>query len=156
NLLREGVSIRDLVTILEALADHAPRTKDQDALTEHARQSLGRSITKRLVGTDDQLALATLSAAAERMLLESIHRGDDGATLAVEPGLAQRLLARLGEAIEQFATQGLPPVLLCSAALRPHLRRLIERYLPALVIVSPAEISPTVHVRSVGVVSLDE
>ena len=76
--------------------------------------------------------------------------------LALEPGLAHRLIGRLGEWIERFAAQHLPPVLLCSTALRPHLRRLIERVLPALAVVAPAEVAPNLRVRSLGVVSLDE
>jgi flagellar biosynthesis protein FlhA len=155
-LLREGVSVRDLPTILETLADHAPRTKDSDALTEHARQALGRAITKRLEGPDGTLALVTLSAMTERMLLEAIHRGEDGATLALEPVLAQRLLGRLGEWAEKLSAQQLAPALLCGATLRPHLRRLVERYLPGLAVVSPGEIASGVRVKSMGVVTLDE
>jgi flagellar biosynthesis protein FlhA len=156
NLLREGVSIRDLTTILETLADHAPRSKDADQLTEHVRQALGRSITKRLVGQDGNLALITLSATAERALIEAIHRSEEGASLALEPRLAQRLLARLGHWVERFAAERLTPVLLCSMPLRPHLRRLLERYLAGLALISPAEVAPNVRIRSLGVVTLDE
>ena len=156
NLLREGVSIRDLVTVLETLADHAPRIKDADALTEHVRQALGRSITKRFLGPDGTLALVTLGANLERLLLDSVKRTDDGAFLALEPALAQRLLGRLAEWIERFGAQHLSPLLLCSTPIRAHVRRLVERVLPSLAVVSPGEIGSNVRLRSLGVVTLDE
>ena len=156
NLLREGVSIRDLSTILEAVADVAPRTKDPDVLTEHARQALGRSITQKLVGPDGTLGVLTLAGAVERSLLEALHRNEEGTTLAPDPALAQRLVAGLGAAVERLSAGQQPPVLLVGAALRPYLRRFLERYLPQLALVSPAEIGAAVRVRALGVVSLDE
>jgi flagellar biosynthesis protein FlhA len=155
NLLREGISIRDLVTILESLADHAPRQKDPDQLTEHVRQALGRSITKRFVSAEGTLALITLAAPIERQLLDAVQRTEEGSVLAVEPVLAQRLMGRLGDWLERFAAQHLPPVLLCSAALRPHLRRLVERVLPSLAVIAPPEIASNVRIRSLGVVTLE-
>jgi len=155
-LLREGVSIRDLGTVLETLADWTPRTKDVEVLTEHVRHALGRSITKKLLAPDGALALVTLAAPTERALLEALTRADDGTALALEPGRAQRLLARLGEAVERMTMQQAPPVLLCSVALRPHLRKLVERYLPTLAVIAPPEIAPDARIRSLGVVTLDE
>ncbi len=157
NLLREGISIRDLLTILETLADHAPRTKDPDVLTEHARQALGRAITKRFVGPDGTLTLVTLGAHVERMLLDALQKTDDATTmLAVEPSVAQRLLGRLGEWSERFHNLHLTPLVLCSAPIRPHVRRLVERVLPNVALVSPGEIATNVRLRSLGVVTLDE
>jgi flagellar biosynthesis protein FlhA len=156
NLLREGTSIRDLLTILETLADHAPRTKDPDVLTEYARQALGRAITKRLLAPDGTLVVVALAASLERQLLDALHRSEDGTTLALDPGIAQRLVARLGEWVERLARQHVSPVLLCSTPLRPHLRRLVERPIPALAVVAPGEVSTTLRVRSMGVVTLDE
>src|SRR5439155_10144437 len=124
NLLREGISIRDLLTILETLADHAPRSKDSDALTEHARQALGRAITRRLLSPEGSLAVIALAAPLERQLLEAVQRTEGGGVLAVEPAVAHRLIGRLGEWIDRFAAPHLSPVLLCSTAPRPHLRRL--------------------------------
>ncbi len=155
NLLREGISIRDLVSILEAVADHAPRTKDPELLTEQARHALGRSITRRLQAPDGSLALLTLGAPVERMLLDALQRSDDGTALVLEPSVAQRLLARLGEWGERCTAQHVPPVLLCSAPVRPHVRRLVERALPSLAVIAPAEIAATVRVRSLGVVTLE-
>jgi flagellar biosynthesis protein FlhA len=156
NLLREGVSIRDLATILEAVADHAGKTKDPDVLTEHARQALGRAITQKLVGPDGTLALVTFAAPLERTLIDSVQRTDDGAALVVDPPTAQRLVTRLGTWIERFAADGATPVLLCGATLRPWLRRFLERYLPGFVVLAPAEIAAAVRVRALGVVTLDD
>jgi flagellar biosynthesis protein FlhA len=156
NLLREGIPIRDLQTILETLADHAPRTKDPDMLTEHVRQALGRAITRKLLGPDGTLTVVTLGAALERRLLDALQRGEEGTGLVLEPQLAQRLIAKLGEWAERFVMQHLTPVLLCSAPLRPQLRRLLERYLPQLACISPQEIVTDARVRSLGVVTVDE
>jgi flagellar biosynthesis protein FlhA len=156
NLLREGVSIRDLATILDAVADHAARTKDPDVLTEHARQALGRAITQKLVGPDGTLALVTLAAPLERALSEAVQRTDDGAALVLDPTTAQRLVARLGGWIERFGREGTTPVLLCGAALRPRIRRFLERYLPGLVVLAPAEVAATARVRALGTVTLDD
>src|SRR6185436_12681722 len=119
NLLREGVSIRDLSTILEAIADHAARTKDPDVLTEHARQALGRAITQKLVGADGTVGLVTFAGPLERTLVAAVQRTDEGTALVVDPSTAQKLLVRLGAWIERFAAEGATPVLLCGASLRP-------------------------------------
>jgi len=155
-LLREGVSIRDLLTVLETLADHAPRTKDPEVLTEHVRQALGRAITRRFLGRDGTLSLVTLAAPVERLLLDALQRTDDGTLLALEPAVAQRLVARLAEWVERFAAQQLSPLLLCSTSVRPHVRRLVERALPALAVIAPGEITSSVRLRALGVVTLDE
>jgi flagellar biosynthesis protein FlhA len=156
NLLREGVSIRDLGTILESLADHAGRTKDGEQLTEYARQALGRSITKRFLAPTGTLTVMTLAASVERMLIDAVQRGEGGTVLAIEPAVAQRLLARLAEWAERFASRQASPLLLCSAAVRPYVRQLAERALPSLAVIAPGEIGPTVRVQSLGVVTLDE
>lgn len=156
NLLRENVSVRDLLTIVEALADHAPSTKDPQALTEQVRQALSRSIVQRYIGPDRILHVMTLAPTLERAIGEAVHRGEEGATLALEPALAQRLLAKLAEVAEPFALQGRQPVLLCSTGIRGHLRRFLERFLPSLVLLAPAEIPTTVRLQSLGVVRVDE
>jgi flagellar biosynthesis protein FlhA len=154
-LLREGVSIRDLGTILETLADHAGRTKDPEALTEHVRQALGRAITRRFLAPGGALTVMTLAAGVERTLLEAVQRVEGGTVLALEPALAQRLLARLAEWMERFGARQLSPVLLCSAAVRAAVRQLVERALPTLAVVAPGEIPSGVRVESMGVVTLD-
>lgn len=156
NLLREHVSIRDLLTIVETLADHAPQTKDPLALTEQVRQALSRSIVNRFLTGDRVLPLVTLAPRLEKLISEAVHRTDDGTYLALEPSVAQRLLGRLASWSEQFATQNQQPLLLCSTSIRGHLRRLTERFLPSLALVAPGEIPANVKIHSLGVVSLED
>jgi flagellar biosynthesis protein FlhA len=156
NLLREHVSIRDLLTIVETLADHAPATKDPLALTEQVRQALSRSIINRFLTADRVLPLVTLSPRLEALIAEGVHRTDDGTYLALEPNVAQNLLGKLASWAEQFALQSHHPLVLCSANVRSHLRRLTERFLPTLAIVAPGEIPANVKIHSLGVVALDD
>jgi flagellar biosynthesis protein FlhA len=156
NLLREHVSIRDLLTIVETLADHAPQTKDPLALTEQVRQALSRSIVNRFLTAERVLPLVTLAPRLEKLIAEAVHRTDDGTYLALEPSVAQRLLGRLASWSEQFATQNQQPLLLCSTSIRGHLRRLTERFLPSLALVAPGEIPANVKIHSLGVVSLED
>jgi flagellar biosynthesis protein FlhA len=110
----------------------------------------------RFLGPDRQLPLVTLSPRLERTIAEAVHRSDDGTYLALEPGTAQRLLGKLATWAEQFAVQGQQPLVLCSTAVRGHLRRLTERFLPSLSVVAPGEIPANVKIHSLGVVSLDD
>lgn len=155
-LLRENVSVRDLLSIVEALADHAPQSKDPHVLIEHVRQALARSIVQRYVGPDRVLHVMTLAPALERAIGDAVHRTEDGAVLAIEPALAQRLLGKLAEVAEPFALQGRQPVLLCSTGIRGHLRRFLERFLPSMVLLAPAEIPSTVRLQSLGVVRVED
>ena len=156
NLLREHVGIRDFLSIVETLADHAPTTKDAHQLTEHVRAALSRSIVNRFLAPDRVLPLVTLSPRLEKIIAEAVHRSDDGTYLALEPNTAQRLLGKLATWGEQFALQGHQPLVLCSTSVRGHLRRLTERFLPSLAIVAPGEIPANVKIHSLGVVSLED
>ena len=156
NLLREGVSIRDMLTIVEMLADHAPRTKDTDELTEYTRHALARTIARRFLTQEGNLPLVTLEPQTERVALQAVQQSPNGGFLALEPIVAQRLVGRIGSWTERFVAKGQQPVLLCSGALRPYLRRLLERYLPNVAVLSAAEIPPEVRVQSLGMVALDE
>ncbi len=153
-LLRERVPIRDLVTILETLADSARSTRDVDQLIETVRQSLKRQITKQYVDQTGAIKALTLDPRLEQKILDSVQRSDRGTVLALEPRLGQQLFASLSREIEKVLAQGLPAVVLCSPALRPFLRRLIEKALPQLTIISYNELMPRVEVQSVGIVSV--
>ncbi|MCD6526702.1 MAG: flagellar biosynthesis protein FlhA [Desulfuromonas sp.] len=155
NLLREDVSIRDLRTILETLADHAPSVADPDLLTEHVRSALARSISGKYAQADDVLAVMTLDRQIEETIHQSLQRTDHGGSyLALEPRQAQGLLDAIGEQIQQFSG-GMSPVLLCSPTIRPHVKKLTERYLPSLVVISHNEIAAHLKVRSLGTVRVD-
>jgi len=155
-LLRENVSVRDLLSIVESLADHASTTKDPQLLTERARHALSRSIVQRFLDPERVLHVMTLAPALERAIGDALHRGEDGTTLALEPTTAHRLLTKLAEVAEPFALQGKQPVLLCSGTIRGPLRRFLERLLPSVALLAPGEIPPNVRIQSLGIVRLDE
>ena len=153
HLLRERISIRDLVTILETLADNAGRTKDQDTLAEWVRAALARSICKQYVDeATGALNAITLDPSLEQELLSGIMPGMPHLTL--EPSQSRRLVQSITQQVERMLGLGhQQPVLLCMAALRLPLRRLTERSLPQLVILSYNEIVPNTEVRAIGAVS---
>jgi len=151
NLLSENVSIRDLVSILEALADAAPLTKDPLLLTERARQALGRAICRGLTSEDNLLRVFTLSPALETLLADALAEGDQGRYLALEPRIAQRIIEALAAALTKGPSDR-TPVILCVASIRPHLRRLTERYLPHLAVLSYNEIGPDVTLKALAMV----
>ncbi len=156
NLLREGVSVRDTLTILETLADHAPSTKDVELLTEYCRQALSRSITRRFMTPEGIVPLVTLSPKVEKLIAESVQRTETGTMVALEPTTAQHLLSRLAAWVERFTVENHQPVLLCSSTVRSQVRRLTERFLPSLSVISAAELASNVKIHSLGVVTLDE
>ncbi|MEZ4598784.1 MAG: flagellar biosynthesis protein FlhA [Syntrophotaleaceae bacterium] len=154
NLLREQVSIRDLRSILETLADWGPSTSDPELLTEQVRQALARSISGRYAVDDQLLPLLTLDHTLEEKILDSLHRTKEGSYLALDPATAQAFLEKLSEAMQKM-DGGTNPVLLCSPTIRPHVKRLTERYLSNLAVLSHNEIAPHLKVRSIGTVSID-
>jgi flagellar biosynthesis protein FlhA len=154
NLLKEKVSIRNLEVVLEALVDVGRNSKDLGYLTEVVRQRLGPAICAALLGEQTALHVVTLDPAIEQTLMESVRAVDSGTTLAVEPKMAEQLLARLATQSERMMKSNMLPVLLCSPDLRRHLRMLSERVLPHLRILSMAEIPSSVNLKSYATVSL--
>jgi flagellar biosynthesis protein FlhA len=153
NLLAEGVSIRDLRTILETMADWAPVTRDPDILTEYVRHALARTISAGLA-TNGVIPLITLSKPVEDVISKSIQHKESGSYLAIDPHTAQVILDSIGEAITLFSG-GQRPTLLSAPQIRPHVRKLTERYYPSLVVLSHNEITPNLKVRSLATVTLD-
>jgi flagellar biosynthesis protein FlhA len=149
NLLREKVSIRDLVTIFETLADYGVQTKDQVTLTEVTRAALNRSITKALLNDQGALSVITLAPVWEEKLNKAVVRSESGAYLAVDSNTFEQLVRVLTEACQKTAASHW--TLLCSSGLRFHLRKLIERFLPQLAVISPNDIPPNVQIVSLGV-----
>jgi len=154
NLLRERVSIRDLLTILETMADHISITKDPDILTEYVRQRLARSIIKPLETPDGVLPMITLDPKIEDILREGIQRTEHGAFLSIDPALAQRILQSINQTLEKVAHLNHPPVILCSPTIRRHLKKLLDRFLPHVVVLSHNELSTQSKIQSLGVVSV--
>ncbi|HIJ86545.1 MAG TPA: flagellar biosynthesis protein FlhA [Desulfuromonadales bacterium] len=155
SLLKEGVSIRDMRTILESLADYASLTKDPDVLTEFVRQSLGRFIVDQYKIEDETLLLATIDREVEDMIAEAIQPSDQGNFLALEPAVAQQIISSVRSMSERFSSSGAQPVLLASPSIRRHVRKLIERFVPHMAVLSHNEIPQNVKIQSLGVVSLN-
>jgi flagellar biosynthesis protein FlhA len=156
NLLKEQISIRDLRTILEQLADYAAITQDTDLLTEYVRHALARPITRQYQSADGTLSVLTLDRAVEGVIEGSIQKTDLSSYLALEPTVAERLLARLKEAVESLGPKlETTPVLLAPPGIRMHLRRFTERFMPDLVVLSHSEVLPTVQIKTLKVVNLN-
>ena len=154
-LLSEGVSIRDLVTIAETLADRGRQTKEVEALTESVRGALARQITVQHRAPDGALHAITLHPMLERQLAASLQQTDNGNALVIEPALLQGMLAEVARQLERTMASGDHPVLLTSSRIRRPLRRLTERSLPALPLLAFNEVASEVDVRAVGTVEVD-
>jgi flagellar biosynthesis protein FlhA len=152
-LLSEGVSIRDLGAIVEAVGDKARITRDPSLLAEYARQALGRAITAPHIGPDHTLRAVTLDPTIEQELAGSITQTSDGEYLAMDPSRAQSLLQAVKAQHEQATARGMRPVLLCSARVRRHLRRLVETVAPHLPVCSYNEIAAGISVETIGVIT---
>lgn len=156
NLLRERVSVKDIITILEALADYAPATKDTDILTEYVRQRLGLAICRRYVGNDGNVTVFSLHPSVEQMIVDNVRQTELGARLILDPDRVQELLRGIRDQIEVLAQRGHEPVALCSPRTRLHVRKLVEQSFPMVAVLSYAEIPPDVNIESIGLVTLDE
>ncbi|TKB72567.1 MAG: flagellar biosynthesis protein FlhA [Nitrospira sp.] len=155
NLLREGIPIRDLRTILEAIADHATSIKDSELLTEIARQALSRTITRQHQAPDGTLAVITLDPRLDRSLNEQVSALPQGGLLNLDPGTSQKLLMALKQAAERVAARGQQPIVLCSPALRRHIRRLTDRILRTVPVLGLNEIDAMVQLQSLDTIKLD-
>ena len=155
SLLRERVSIRDLLTITETMADYAPLTKDPEMLTEYCRQKLSRGILKSvMVPGSNELHVMTLDPAVEDIITAGIQQTEHGAYLSIDPSKVQAIIAGLTKEMEKFAPLTQPPVVLCSPVVRRHFRRLVERFVPALAVLSHNELTTDLNIHSVGTVKM--
>ncbi len=153
SLLREGVSIRDLGTILETLSDYSAVTRDTETLVEYVRQAMGRAISKRFI-PDGRARVITVDASVEQLMLERMRRTDQGAYVALEQNELQAIYLSLRNALERITNMGLTPIVLTSPLIRRQFKKLTEQIAPDFVVLSYNEISPDVQVKSEGVVTL--
>ena len=154
NLLREGISIRDLRTILETLAEYGPSVKDADALTELVRAGLYRMITEVIKSANGDIPIFTLDRNIEEKIASNLLHTEKGYQVSLDPKTTQTILTNLNEKIEEATNLGERMIVLCSPAVRHHFKRLTEKFIPNLVVVSHNEISPTANIRSLGTVRL--
>lgn len=155
NLLKEGIPIRDLRSILEAISDQAGSTKDADILTEHARQALARTITKQYQAADGTLQVITLDPRLDRSLADQAAALQPGAALNLDPTLAHKLLGGMKQAAERVAARGQQPVVLCSQSVRRHLRRMSDRILHSVPVMGLNEVDALVRLQSLDTVRID-
>ncbi|MBU1545350.1 MAG: flagellar biosynthesis protein FlhA, partial [Proteobacteria bacterium] len=155
NLLRERVSLRDLLTICETLADFAPLGKDPDILTEYVRQKLARSIISSFVDEQGTITVLTLSTQIEDIIRESLQKTDQGVFLNMEPNLGQRLLASAKTMVEKVSQEGYQPIIICSPTIRRHFRRLLERFMPHVMVLSHNELTAQTQLQSLGTIELN-
>jgi len=153
NLLKEQISIRDMVTILETLADYGVVTKDTDLLTEYVRQRLSGYITNKYV-ENSSLNVVTLDSEVEEIIMNSINKTETGAYLALEPNVAQGILNNTFRTVQKLTNIGEQPIILTAPIVRLYFKRLTEQLTRDLIILSYNEIEPTVEVQSVGMVSI--
>lgn len=154
NLLRERISIRNLETVLEVLADYGPRTKDPDVLTEYARHALARQICADYVDEDGGLRVVVLAPELEQEMLEAVRQAETTEYVPVPPDRADAIAEHTVEALQPIVMAGHEPIVLTSAPIRRFFRRTVERLMPKVVVLSYNEIDPSVQLMSEGQVSV--
>ncbi len=153
NLLSEGISIRDLLTILETLADYAPTTRDTDVLTEYVRQSLKRAISTKYFPSNETTSVATLDPKVEQEIMGSVKQTETGAFLNLDPSRSKAIIDSVGKEIRKLENLGKTPIIITSPIVRMYFKRLTEDYFRDLVVVSYNEVESNVELQSVGMVT---
>ena len=154
NLLKEQVSVRDLYTIFETLADDGARTKDIDLLTESVRKQLSRSITSKYVSEDGAMSVMTLDPRLEEMVSNALLQTEQGVQLVMDPQSASRMISNIAQQIETHPEIAGQPILLTSPTVRRHLFKLLSRFIPQLIVLSHSEVAPEAQVQSVASVGV--
>ena len=153
NLLREGIAIRDMVTIMETLADYAPTTRDTDVLTEYVRQALKRAISNKYFPGGETTSVVTLDPKAEQDIMNSVKQTEQGAYITLEPEKTQRLMQSVKIEAEKLENLGKNPIVVTSPIVRMYFKRLTKDYYPDLIVISYNEIESNVELQSVGMVT---
>ena len=155
NLLAEGISIRDLVTIFETLADYAPTTHDADVLTEYVRQSLKRAISNQYFNNNETTSVVTLDPNVEQVIMDSVKQTEQGAYLALDPDYTNRLMTSLREETDKLEELGRTPIIITSPIVRMYLKKLTQEQFRNLHVLSYNEIDSDVELQSVGMVTVE-
>jgi len=154
NLLKERVSIRDLLTILETLADWASQTKNIDILTEYVRQSLARTISKQYQNEQGEMWVITLDPHLEQELSQAIEHKEKSSYIRLDPSIIQKIIDRLSPLVKKAISFQREPIVLCSSGVRVFFKRVVEKFIPSLVVLSYNEIVSEVKVKTVGVLQI--
>ena len=153
NLLREGISIRDMLTIMETLADYGTTTRDTDVLTEYVRQSLKRAISRRFFPLNETSSVVTLDPKIEQEIMGSVKQTETGAYLNLDPARSKAILNSVGNEIQKLENLGKSPIIITSPIVRMYFKRLTEDYYKELIVVSYNEIESDIELQSVGMVT---
>ncbi|MGN0151373.1 MAG: flagellar biosynthesis protein FlhA [Wujia sp.] len=156
NLLSEGISIRDLVTIFETLADYAPTSRDTDILTEYVRQSLKRAISNKYFGDEETTTVVTLDPKVEQMIMSSVKQTEQGAYISLDPAITKSILKATEIEIKKLENKGQAPIIITSPIVRMYFKKLTSEYFKDLIVISYNEIDSDVELKSVGVVTIDD
>lgn len=154
NLIREGISIRDLVTILETLADYATTTHDTDVLTEYARQGLKRAISSKYFPQNETTSVVTLDPKIEQEIMNSVKQTEQGAYLTIDPATAQNIMDSLKIEIDKLDKLGKAPIVMTSPIVRMYFKKLTMDYFTDLIVLSYNEVESNVELQSVGMVTI--
>jgi flagellar biosynthesis protein FlhA len=155
-LLRERVSIRDLLTILETLADYVPVTKNTDILTGYVRQALSRTITGQYKDADGNVTVVMISPDIEDSINQSVQYTEYESFVTADPNLVQKIVGNLQKSIKVFTEKGLQPIVLCSPNTRIYMRKTLEKFFPQIVVLSHNEITHDVNIKSLGMLGLKD
>ena len=153
NLLKEGISIRDLLTIFETLADYASTTRDTDILTEYVRQSLKRAISSKFFPANETTSVVTLDPKLEQEIMASVKQTETGAYLTLDPEKTKAIMKSVGTETEKLENLGKNPIVITSPIVRMYFKRLTEDYYKDLIVVSYNEIESNIELQSVGMVT---
>ena len=153
NLLREGISIRDLLTIFETLADHAAVTRDTDVLTEYVRQSLKRAISNKFFPANETTSVITLDPKIEQEIMSSVKQTEQGAYLTLDPERTKAIMASLEQEAAKLENMGKTPIVITSPIVRMYFKKLTEDYFKDLIVVSYNEVESNIELQSVGMVT---
>jgi flagellar biosynthesis protein FlhA len=156
NLLREQVPIRDLLAICETLADWASVTKDLDILTEHVRHALARTITKIHLTPEGNIGAIALGHSLETTISGALQQTEHGTFLSLDPHIAQQMMNRVAASLEKLSSLDYQPVLMCSSQIRQHVKRLVDRFMPRVTVLSYDEILSNVEIQSLDVLELND
>lgn len=156
NLLKEGISIRDLVTIFETLADYAATTRDTDILTEYVRQSLKRAISSKYFSEDGSTMVVTLDPKIEQMIMNSIKQTEQGAYIALDPAIVKQILVSTETELKKLEDKGQAPIVITSSIVRMYFKKLTSDYFKDLTVISYNEIDSSVELKSVGVITIND
>ncbi len=154
NLLSEGISIRDLLTIFETLADHAAVTRDTDVLTEYARQSLKRAISNKYFQPNETTSVITLDPKIEQDIMASVKQTEQGAYLTLDPEKSEKIIKAVGEETSKLEKLGKPAIIITSPIVRMYFKRLTQDYYKDLIVISYNEVETNIELQSVGMVSI--